>query len=126
MVALLLRNAQEKSVVYLCFVVYIQTRESINFKRRKTHLMSHFEDQCCHLNTMVTKNAGWGWLVCLLLLLRFGLLVWFLGFVELFFCVCLCFSAFAVLFGIYQLNGEEKSPGETLADSGWRLISNIL
>lgn len=67
--------------------------------------------------------VGWFFYCCC-----FGLDFW-LGFLfgvclVGFFGVCLC--AFAVLFGIYQLNGEEKSPGETLADSGWRPISNIL
>lgn len=38
--------------------------------------------------------------------------VWSLFVCGFLLCVCLC--AFAVLFGIYQLNGEEKSPGGNL------------
>lgn len=69
-------------------------------------------------------GVGWlGFFVVVALVWIFAL-DFCLGFVWVFWCVCFC--AFAVLFGIYQLNGEEKSPGETLADSGWRPISNIL
>lgn len=36
----------------------VEIRENINLKRGKSHFISHPEDQCCHLNSMVTKNAA--------------------------------------------------------------------
>lgn len=36
----------------------VEIRENINLKKGEPHFVSHLEDQYCHLNTMVTKNAA--------------------------------------------------------------------